>query len=220
MTEIQEKITSLRQQLPDHVRLVCVSKFHSEETILEAYEAGERDFGESRAQELVRKAAALPKDIRWHFIGSLQINKVKMVVPTSYLIHSVDSVRLLEAINNYATKNNLNSRVLLEIHIAEETTKQGFKPDEVLEIFTSGVWKNYPNVQICGLMGMATFSADTVKIQREFKTLHSLFLQIKSIFLNENFSELSMGMTNDFHLAIEEGSTCVRIGSLIFGERC
>ncbi len=218
MTEIQEKITSLRQQLRRPCTLGLRFKISFGRDYFGNTKAGERDL--SRARELVRKAAALPKDIRWHFIGSLQTNKVKMVVPTAYLIHSVDSVRLLEAINNYATKNNLNSRVLLEIHIAEETTKQGFKPDEVLEIFTSGVWKNYPNVQICGLMGMATFSADTVKIQREFKTLHSLFLQIKSIFLNENFSELSMGMTNDFHLAIEEGSTCVRIGSLIFGERC
>lgn len=217
--EIQNKIATLRQQIPPNVRLVCVSKFHPETAITEAYNVGERDFGESRAQELTRKAAVLPHDIRWHFIGSLQTNKVKMVVPIAYLIHSVDSEKLLAAINNCAAENNLTCNVLLEVHIAQDITKHGFSVEELTTFFTTEKWKEFPNVHICGLMGMGTLDANESQTRQEFNTLHTLFLKLKNIFAQTYFNELSMGMTHDFPLAIEEGSTCVRIGTFIFGER-
>lgn len=219
MTKIQENIARLRSQLPKQVRLVCVSKFHSEADIMEAYNAGERDFGESRAQELLRKTAVLPKDIRWHFIGSLQTNKVKQVVPLSYLIQSVDSVKLLAAINDFAGKNGLTSKVLLEAHVAQEETKHGFLPSDLMTFFAAEEWKKYPYVQICGLMGMATLDADEAEIRHEFQTLNSLFKQIQTLAPSADFTELSMGMTHDFPLAVDEGSTCVRVGTFIFGER-
>lgn len=217
--EIQNRIATLRQQLPPNVRLVCVSKFHPETAITEAYNVGERDFGESRAQELARKVAVLPHDIRWHFIGSLQTNKVKMVVPIAYLIHSVDSEKLLAAINDCAAKNGSICNVLLEVHIATDSTKHGFAPNEIANFFASSKWEKYANVHICGLMGMGTLDANESQTRQEFNTLHTLFLKLKNIFAQTYFNELSMGMTHDFPLAIEEGSTCVRIGTFIFGER-
>lgn len=217
--KICEKIAAIRQQIPQNVRLVCVSKFHPESAILEAYVAGERDFGESRAQELVRKAAALPRDIRWHFIGSLQTNKVKMVVPLVHLIHGVDSEKLLETIDKFAAQNNRICNVLFEVHVAKDATKHGFSFVEIEQFFATEKWKNFPNVRICGLMGMATLDASEEQTRCEFEKLHQLFEQTKRRFECDCFTELSMGMSGDFPLAVAAGSTCVRVGISIFGER-
>lgn len=214
-----EKIKAIRQQIPPHVKLICVSKFHTAETIEEAYNAGERAFGESQAQELRQKFDLLPHDIEWHFIGTLQTNKVKYVVPRATLIHSVDSERLLEAIDKCAAKSNQISKVLLEVHIAEESTKHGFLSEEIRQFFAEKRWKNYPNVRICGLMTMGTATDDRAQTQREFAQVRMLFEQVRKVCALPYFTELSMGMSDDFDLAIAEGSTMVRIGTSIFGER-
>ncbi len=216
---IAANIAQIRAQIPPHVRLVCVSKFHTAEAIKAVYDCGERIFGESHAQELVQKNAVLPHDIEWHFIGSLQTNKVKFVVPTATLIHSVDSERLLAAIDKSAAKNNLISNVLLEVHIAQESTKHGFAPEEIRAFFDEKRWTNYPNTHICGLMTMGTADAEKEQTRHEFRQVKNLFDNVKQQFAQPYFSELSMGMSDDFDIAIEEGSTLVRIGTAIFGER-
>lgn len=192
--------------------MICVSKFHSQEAIIEAYEAGERDFGESRVQELLPKYEALPKDIRWHFIGHLQTNKVKMIVPFVHLIHSVDSLRLLETINREAEKIGRKVRVLLEVHVAKEETKSGFTPEELLSLDLPLSTLNH--VEICGVMGMATNTDDQQEIRRCFREIKNL---AHSLPIEQPI--ISMGMSDDYQLAIQEGSTMVRIGSSIFGER-
>ena len=221
MTEIQQHIASIRADIPAGVTLVCVSKFHSHEAIMEAYEVGERDFGESRVQELLPKYEALPKDIRWHFIGHLQTNKVKQVVPFVYMIHSVDSVRLLEIINKEAEKIGRRVKVLLEVHVAKEASKSGFTPEEFLSLIThsSSLISAYPWVEICGVMGMATNTDDKQEWRRCFREIKHL---ASSLIANSSPSErpqISMGMSDDYQVAIEEGSTMVRIGSTIFGSR-
>lgn len=218
---IRNNLQSVRKHIPAHVQLVCVSKFHPDEAVLEAYHAGERIFGESKVQEMCGKYERLPKDIRWHFIGHLQTNKIKFIIPFVELIHGVDSYKLLVEINKQAEKANRIVNCLLQIHIAKEETKFGFSPEELLEILDSGKWKTLGNVNICGLMGMATFTDNKNQVRAEFKNLKELFDAVKTTYFasDSSFKELSMGMSDDFELAIEEGSTMVRIGSLIFGLR-
>lgn len=227
MTTIQQHIASIRKNIPVGVTLVCVSKFHANEAIMEAYDCGERDFGESRVQELLPKYEALPKDIRWHFIGHLQTNKVKQIVPFVHMIHSVDSVRLLETINREAEKIGRRVKVLLEVHVAKEETKSGFTPEEFLSLNTQLSTLN--NVEVCGVMGMATNTDDQTEWRRCFREIKSLASSLiasspisYSVASHSSQSErpqISMGMSDDYRVAIEEGSTMVRIGSTIFGIR-
>ena len=214
MTDIQQHIASIRTSIPEQVTLICVSKFHSYEAIMEAYACGERDFGESRVQELLPKYEALPKDIRWHFIGHLQTNKVKQIVPFVHMIHSVDSVRLLETINKEAEKIGRRIKVLLEVHVAKEETKSGFTPEEFLSLNTKLSTLNY--IDICGVMGMATNTEDQEEWRRCFRKIKSLASHLSPM---ASSPEISMGMSDDYLMAIEEGSTMIRIGSTIFGER-
>lgn len=217
--DIAQHIQELQASLPQGVTLVAVSKFHPVEALQEAYQAGQRVFGESRAQELVAKQLVLPKDIEWHFIGPLQSNKVKDIAPFISLIHSVDSLKLLNEIEKQAAKHERIIRVLLEIHVAAEETKHGFTPDECRELVNH--LPKLPHVQICGIMGMATLTDDESQIRKEFHTLHALFTELKeTVFCqSEAFSILSMGMSHDYKLAIEEGSNMIRVGTYIFGER-
>lgn len=227
MTTIQQHIASIRKNIPVGVTLVCVSKFHANEAIMEAYDCGERDFGESRVQELLPKYEALPKDIRWHFIGHLQTNKVKQIVPFVHMIHSVDSLRLLETINREAEKIGRRVKVLLEVHVAKEETKSGFTPEEFLSLNTQLSTLN--NVEVCGVMGMATNTDDQTEWRRcfrEIKSLASSLISSSPISYSEashssqsERPQISMGMSDDYLVAIEEGSTMVRIGSTIFGIR-
>jgi len=216
-----ENYRKLIQFLPDHVRLVAVSKTHSPEKIMEIYQGGHRLFGENKVQELVSKYQVLPKDIEWHMIGHLQSNKVKYIAPFISLIHSVDSVKLLDVIEKEAIKNKRAIPCLLQVHIATEETKFGFSPEELLEFLLGGQWKKYQHIVFSGLMGMATYTDNTEQIRREFKTLAELFKTIKANYFSDNeyFNTLSMGMSNDYQIAIEEGSNMIRVGSLIFGER-
>jgi len=218
---IKENIKEIRKHVPEHVRLVCVSKFNPNEAILEAYECGERVFGESKVQELRAKFETLPKDICWHFIGHLQSNKIKDIVSFVDLIHGVDSYKLLVEINKQAAKTGKTVNCLLQVHIAREETKFGFSAEELMSMMTAVEWKELSHIQICGLMGMATYTEDTEQIRSEFSSLKSLFNQVKKeFFTHENsFSELSMGMSDDYRIAIEEGSTLIRVGSSIFGHR-
>lgn len=218
---IAGNIQQIRSTLPDGVALVAVSKFHPAEAIEEAYAAGQRVFGESKAQELVAKYERLPKDIRWHFIGHLQTNKVKYIVPFIHLIESVDSLRLLEEIDRLAGRIDRKVPVLLQIHVARESEKFGFFPDECRQLLRSGALHSLPHVEVCGIMGMATFTDDKEEIREEFALLHSLFVEFKRDFFsgNDAFAQLSMGMSDDYPLAVAEGSTMVRVGSLIFGAR-
>jgi pyridoxal phosphate enzyme (YggS family) len=217
---ISQNIAAIRQHIPDGVTMVCVSKFHSTESIIEAYQCGERHFGESRVQELLPKYESLPKDICWHFIGHLQTNKVKMILPFVDLIHSVDSVRLLETINREAEKIQRKVRVLLEIHVAKEETKSGFTPDELISLASNfSPHCLYPWVEICGVMGMATNTDDVEEWRRCFREIQSLASSLPLQEELEGASIISMGMSDDYQIAIEEGSNMVRIGSSIFGER-
>lgn len=218
---VQSQIEMLRKSIPEGVQLIAVSKFHPAEMIREAYNAGQRLFGESRVQELVAKKEALPADIEWHFIGTLQRNKVKQIAPFVSLIHGLDNERLLFEIEKQAAANNRVIPCLLQIHIAEEETKAGFSPDECRRFLDEGKWKECGHVRIVGVMGMATYTDDEDQIRREFKQLKLLFSQFKNEYFHDSadFKEISMGMTGDYLLAIEEGSTMVRIGTLIFGNR-
>lgn len=204
-------------------RLVAVSKTFPPSAIWEAYEAGQLIFGESKAQELAEKYAQLPKDIEWHFIGHLQTNKVKYIAPFVKLIHSVDSFKLLQAIDKEASKNNRVIDVLLQVHIAQEETKFGLNEAEILEMMADPTYQTLKNVRVCGLMGMATNATDVRLLDKEFLTLADLFYRLKhNIFSNIDglhFKELSMGMSNDYPLAVKRGATLVRIGSRIFGGR-
>ena len=226
MTDIQQHIASIRTTIPEDVTLVCVSKFHANEAIMQAYDCGERDFGESRVQELLPKYEALPKDIHWHFIGHLQTNKVKQIVPFVHMIHSVDSLRLLETINREAEKIGRRVKVLLEVHVAKEETKSGFTPEELLQLISNLSTNDlYPWVEICGIMGMATNTDDQDEWRRCFREIKSLASHLSPIAQRASHSSqserpiISMGMSDDYLVAIEEGSTMVRIGSTIFGIR-
>lgn len=221
MTPIQQHIASIRANIPNDVTLVCVSKFHPAEAIMQAYETGERDFGESRVQELLQKYDVLPKDIRWHFIGHLQTNKVKQIVPFVDLIHSVDSLRLLETINKEAGKIQRPVKVLLEAHVAKEASKSGFSPDEINECLTqnSMFQITYPWVKVCGIMGMATNTDDQEEWRRCFREIRHLAGLYSNCSHDNDTPIISMGMSDDYLVAIEEGSNMIRIGSTIFGER-
>ena len=219
LSHIAQRLSAIRATIPAEVTLVCVSKFHPTEAIMEAYACGERDFGESRVQELLPKYNALPKDIRWHFIGHLQTNKVKQIVPFVHMIHSVDSLRLLETINREAEKLQRQVKVLLEVHIAKEATKSGFTPEEFLSLNTKLSTLNH--IDVCGVMGMATNTDDEDEWRRCFREIKHLGKQLlnHSDLLNNSAPQISMGMSDDYLVAIEEGSTMVRIGSTIFGNR-
>jgi pyridoxal phosphate enzyme (YggS family) len=218
---VSEKIITFKKSIPNNVTLVAVSKTKPIEAILDAYEIGQRIFGENKVQELVSKYESLPKDIEWHLIGHLQTNKVKFIAPFVQLIHAVDSVRLLKEINKEAKRNNRIINCLLQFHVAKESTKYGFSIDEVTELLTSTEFHEFKHISICGIMGMATFTNDKACINLEFQTLHTYFNTLKNVFFShqETFKELSMGMSDDFQLAIENGSTMIRIGSTLFGNR-
>jgi len=207
------------RSLPSNVQLVAVSKHQPYNNILNVYNAGQKVFGENRPLELQDKYNNMPKDIQWHFIGHLQTNKIKNIIQYVSLIHSVDSFKLLEEINKEAAKINRVVDVLLEFFIADETTKQGFDIDEVTEYLNSNQYKDLKNINITGVMGMATFTDDENKIRSEFKRLKSYFDVLKEkFFANDSFKEISMGMSNDFNIAIEEGATLIRIGTAIFAD--
>ncbi|MFZ6052598.1 YggS family pyridoxal phosphate-dependent enzyme [Halocola ammonii] len=221
MTDIKSNLEKIKAQLPDHVKLVAVSKTKPNEDIQAAYETGQRIFGENKAQEMQGKAEELPKDIEWHMIGHLQRNKVKYIAPFVSLIHSIDSWRLLKEVNKRAKNEDRVIDCLLQIHIAKEESKFGLDEDELADILYSEEFENLENIRIVGLMGMATLTENEEQIRREFKSLKDLFDKLKKdkFALEDSFKELSMGMSSDFKIAIEEGSTMVRIGSDIFGAR-
>lgn len=218
---ITENLKQVWNDLPPTVRLVAVSKYHPNEAILEAYEAGQRIFGESKVQELCAKHQTLPADIEWHFIGHLQTNKVKQLVPFVSLIHSIDSYRLLAEVDRQAGRIGRVVPCLLQIHIASEETKFGFSPDECRQMLAQGAWKSLLHVRLCGLMGMATNTDDDTQIRRELEFLSGFFREVRTQYMQDcpDFCELSMGMSHDYPLAIAAGSTLVRVGSHIFGER-
>ncbi|MGL4992977.1 MAG: YggS family pyridoxal phosphate-dependent enzyme [Bacteroidales bacterium] len=221
MSHIQNKIEEIKATLPKECRLIAVSKFHPSESIQEAYDAGQRIFGESRVQELVSKQAELPKDIEWHFIGHLQTNKVKQVVAIADTIHSIDSPKLLAEVERFALKAERKIKCFLQIHIAQEDTKFGFDFKECRELLESEFFSSLKSVEIVGLMGMATYTDDREMIKSEFHSLSSFFNELRETLMKDKpgFCELSMGMSDDYKLAVEEGSTYVRIGSTIFGVR-
>lgn len=218
---IADNLKQVTVGLPQGVRLVAVSKFHPNEAIEEAYAAGQRIFGESKAQEMTAKYESLPKDIEWHFIGHLQTNKIKYMIPYVAMIHGIDSYRLLEEVNKQAAKAGRKVNCLLQIHIAREDTKFGFTPDECKDMLNRAQWKELSHVRICGLMGMASNTDDVEQIKAEFCFLNSLFQEINATWFADStdFRELSMGMSHDYHEAIAAGSTLIRVGSKIFGER-
>lgn len=221
MMSIAENLATLRKALPEHVTLVAVSKTRTTAEIMEAYAAGQRHFGESKAQELTPKAEELPEDIRWHMVGHLQSNKVKYIAPFVALIHSVDKMKLLKVINKEGQKNERVIPVLLQLHIAEESTKFGMSFEEVSDLLESDAYREMNAIEVQGLMGMATFTDDTEQVKKEFRQLKSHFDAIKRKYFSdqEGFHILSMGMSNDYQQGIEEGSNMVRIGTAIFGAR-
>ena len=218
MTSVASHIYGIRERLPAGVELVAVSKWQTNETIMEAYRAGQRHFGENRAQEFAEKEALLPKDIVWHFIGHLQTNKVKMVVGKAELIHSIDSERLLLAVEEEAKKQGIVQRCLLQLHIAMEESKSGFSQEELSAFLKTPEFCSLQAVQICGIMGMASFVSDEQQIRAEFHSLKRYYNQLQqSIFANHpHFCHLSMGMSGDWLIAVEEGSTLIRVGTQIF----
>lgn len=218
---IGENIINIKKQLPEGVKLVAVSKTKPEEDILEAYDAGQRIFGENKVQDLTHKYEELPKDIEWHFIGHPQTNKVKYIAPFINLIHGVDSIKLLKMINKEAKKNERVIKCLLQFHIAEESTKFGLSLDEATEILSGDEFKALDHVEIVGVMGMATYTDDENQIRKEFKMLKKIYSQLKNEYFSDSgsFLEISMGMSDDYPLAVEEGSTMIRVGSKIFGAR-
>ena len=219
--DIAGNIETIKKKLPKGVKLVAVSKTKPNADILEAYHAGHKIFGENKVQELVRKYEQLPKDIEWHFIGHLQTNKVKLIIPFVQLIHGVDSLKLLKVIDSEAKKQNRQVECLLQFYIAEEETKFGLTLSEAEEIFKSTDFKLLKNIHISGVMGMATYTENENQIRNEFKLLKTIFNTLKNEYFSDdkNFSQISMGMSDDYQIAIEEGSTMIRVGSKIFGER-
>jgi PLP dependent protein len=218
---IAENIETIKKNLPKGVKLVAVSKTKPNEDIIAAYNGGHKIFGENKVQELVGKYEELPKDIEWHFIGHLQTNKVKLIIPFVQLIHGVDSFKLLKVIDSEAKKQNRQVKCLLQFYIAEEETKFGLTLTEAEEILRSPDFKLLKNICIAGVMGMATYTENTGQIRTEFKLLNTIFKALKNEYFSElkNFTEISMGMSDDYQIAIEEGSTLIRVGSKIFGER-
>ena len=218
---IAANIEKIKQELSQNVKLIAVSKTKPVETLMEAYHAGQKVFGENKVQELVSKYEQMPKDIEWHMIGHLQSNKVKYISSFVYLIHSVDSESLLAEINKQAAKLNKVQKVLLQISIADEETKFGFEQEELLKVIDKYLNNEFENVEVIGLMGMATFTDNQEQIATEFAGLKKLFDEIKSDYLTnqESFNQISMGMSGDYQIAIANGSTMIRVGSSIFGGR-
>lgn len=221
MSLIKRNIDELRKSVPAHVRIIAVSKTKSAQDILTAYEGGQRDFGENYVQELVEKVPQLPKDIIWHIIGHLQTNKVKYVAPFIHYIHSVDSEKILLELEKQADKNNRTIKCLLQFHIASEESKFGFPSKNYHELLDGIKWNELPHLEICGVMGMASFVENQLQLENEFKSLIAIFNDLKSRYFSQNtsFTEISMGMSADWPLAVENGSTMIRIGSSIFGGR-
>ena len=215
---IRTEIERLREELPEGIRLLAVSKFHPVEALREAYDAGQRAFGESRPLELKLKAEVMPRDIEWHMIGHLQTNKVKYIVPFVTLIESLDSERLAQEINRQAERCGRVIDCLLEIHITDEESKSGWAYDELMSFVSGGGFQAYPNIRVRGVMGMATFTDDEVVVRRDFKRLAECKAELSEYF-GEEFDTLSMGMSDDYRIALEYGTTEVRIGSTIFGAR-
>lgn len=218
---IAENIAEIKKILPSNVKLVAVSKTKPNEAILEAYHSGHFIFGENKVQDLVKKYEELPKDIQWHFIGHPQSNKVKYIASFIHLIHGVDSLKLLKTINKEAKKYKRKIHCLLQFHMAEESTKFGLSLEEARELLGSAEFIALKNVIVDGVMGMATYTHNETQIRNEFKMLNNIFKTIKNEYFSdaENFCEISMGMSSDFHIAVEEKSTMIRVGSKIFGER-
>ena len=218
---IAENITQIKAQLPEGVSLVAVSKYHPVQQLQEAYAAGQRIFGESHAQELVAKAPLMPDDVQWHFIGHLQRNKVRQIMPIVSLIHSVDSIRLLSTIDKEAARIGRTVDVLLQLHVAQEEAKSGFAVEELMQLAENGEFQPFKHVRYRGLMAMATFTTDTALIASEFARVASTYATLleKQIFPGADFNQLSMGMSDDWHIAVEHGATLVRIGTQIFGPR-
>ena len=216
-----EKYQEILREIPENVRLVAVSKLHPASEVEAAYALGQRDFGENWAQEMREKHEILPQNIRWHFIGHLQTNKIKYIIPYVHLIHSIDSFKLLQEVDRQAAKHNRTVGCLLQFHVATEETKSGFMMDECEAMLQSPEFAALKNVEIKGVMGMASLTDDTAQVRREFRTLRTFFEKLKTEYFSENpdFKELSMGMTSDYRIAIEEGSTMIRVGSAIFGAR-
>lgn len=212
---ISDNIQKIRNSIPNNVTLVAVSKTKPIDSILEAYGAGQKVFGENKVQEMTQKAELLPKDIEWHMIGHLQTNKVKFIAPFISLIHSVDSEKLLKEINKRATQNNRVINCLLQFHIAEESSKFGLNEEEAKKILENQ--SNYPNVRIVGFMGMATFTSDKEQIKKEFSSLHTIYKQVQKDY--PKLKILSIGMSSDYPIAIDGGSNMIRVGSAIFGAR-
>ena len=221
MSDIAANISRIKDELPQSVKLIAVSKTKPAEDILEAYNSGQKLFGENRVQELLGKKDLLPEDIEWHLIGHLQSNKVKYIVPFISMIQSVDSYRLLTVINNEASKIRRIVNCLLQIHLASDETKFGFSMDELKEMFDNEDFSKMESIRICGVMGMATFTDDYNLVKHEFDYLKSCFdsLRLKYFSTGRHFTEISMGMSGDYKIALEAGSTMVRIGSLLFGSR-
>lgn len=221
MYDVKTNLHEVLSGLPEGVRLVAISKYHPKEFIMAAYEEGQRIFGESHEQELRHKVEELPKDIEWHFIGHLQTNKVKYIAPYIDMVEAVDSLKLLKEIDKQAAKHNRVIRVLLELHIAEESTKYGLTLDACRQLLADGEWRQLEHVQVCGLMMMASFTDDTEQIAREFQTARDFFDEVKAQYFadDEAFSERSWGMSDDYPIAIAHGSTMIRVGTKIFGPR-
>ena len=221
LTPLQQQLLQVRATLPQDVELVAVSKFHPVEALQEAYDAGQRIFGESRVQELEQKRPLMPADTRWHFIGHLQANKVKYIAPYVELIHAVDSLKLLVEIDRQAARCRRIIHCLLQVHVAQENTKYGFLPNELFDFLEKGEWRALSNTCLAGLMCMATNTDNKQQIRQEFHQAKSLFEQVKVRYFSKvpTFSQCSWGMSDDYPIAIEEGSTLIRVGSKIFGER-
>jgi len=218
---IKENLEQIRATIPSGVTLVAVSKTKPVSDLQEAYDAGQRIFGENHALEMRDKHEVLPRDIQWHFIGHLQTNKIKYIIPFVTLIHSIDTANLLEAVNKEAKKHDRVVDCLLQFHIAQEETKFGLTLDEARQLLESDIFKQMQNIRICGVMGMATFTDDEAEVRKEFKNLKTVFDTLKKEYFADQpqFKEISMGMSDDYPIAIEEGATLVRIGSKIFGAR-
>lgn len=221
MTNISENIKHFKLSIPADIKLVAVSKTKPVEDIMEAYKAGHNVFGENRVQEILDKYPGLPEDVRIHMIGHLQTNKVKYIIDKVHMIEAVDSFKLLRVIDKEAKKKELKVNILLQFHIADEESKYGFDIDEVIDLYESSEINELTGVNVCGVMGMATFTEDMDKVRIEFRQLKNIFSKLKSDYYSSDpdFREISMGMSGDFRVAIEEGSTMVRIGSAIFGAR-
>lgn len=220
MEHIASEIHRINNELPPGVELVAVSKFHPATAIMEAYNAGQRRFGESRVQELEQKIPLLPSDIQWHFIGHLQTNKVKSLIGKTAMIESVDSERLLELIDRLSAERGATTRVLLQVHVAREETKFGFTPDELLGYFRRRAFESLKATHICGLMGMASNTDDEARIREDFHAIATLHKEVTAMCPDlRGFDTISMGMSEDYPIAIEEGATLIRIGTAIFGSR-